>query len=597
MVEFEKASAGSEWSEVAMKAPLRKWGRGNRQAEDLRIRSRREEIFWAHSHLPKAAGRGEAGKSEPVRREPEGRGGLIRHTAIAATLLNGLLVTSVILLVAMLVPGSLPTANGGDESAGDALATPSAFQEPVAQGLAVTENRESEPQSAAEQAGIRVPAQRNQPTATETTSSWSAAMIEEVLTAIEESNESGVPARSSVAAVSGATVHPPLDIASAASVAHPGTTSSSILQKRPPADQSALPDAGFPDRPVEAPARTAEARRFGAQAQDASNTSAETGVRLIKSGAAAVVTADSTSPIDPDSLAAAAEPSGDGELTDGGDRELADGQLDALAEAGGVGAFANLDVMDEQPSDNEIRAQIEPDIATAAADVTPEVTRFAPVTANVNMRAGADFDAAVITVVSAGTEVGVIGCDSWCEVVFTGERGWIYQSFVSDGLVDGNSGGVERSDAAHIGGSGGASGDLGETGATASASADVGNSPASSEGSTGVDTTAAVQSAGELGAAANVQVAAGTPLISADGAPIGMVRNFTTDATGQTFVVVDLREELGTAVPSIRLRAEHVLTADRHARLRFTRAQLVNSLATTIGRPGDASSGLTPRAP
>jgi hypothetical protein len=319
-------------------------------------------------------------------------------------------------------------------------------------------------------------------------------------------------------------------------------------------------------------------------------------VRLIRPSEETIATVDAISPIDPDGLAATAEPSSDGELTVGGDREPADGQLDALVEAGGAGAFANLEAMDEQPSGSEIRAQVEPDSATAAADVTPEVTRFAPVTANVNMRAGPDFDAAVITVVSAGTEVGVIGCDSWCEVVFTGERGWIYQSFVSDGLVDGNSGDVERSDAAHVGGSGGASGDPGDAGTTASASADVGNSPASSVGSTAGD-AAAAQSAGELGAAVNLEVAAGTPLISADGAPIGMVRDFTTDATGQTFVVVDLREELGTAVPSIRLRAEHVLTADRHARLRFTRAQLVNSLATTIGRPGDASSGLTPRAP
>jgi hypothetical protein len=573
MFRFEKASAGSEWSEVAMKAPLRKWGLVNRQTEGLRVRGRKEEAFRAHSHLPKVPGRREAVKSDPVTREPRRRGRRIRNTAIAATLLNGLLVTSVIMLIAMLVPGGLPTANVGEESTGDAAAE-FAYQELVEQGLAVAENkRESEPPSAAKQSvaglidSIRVPAQRDQPAAIEAASNWSAAAIEEVLAATEEPNESSSPTRTIVAAGRDASSLPPVDNASTASTAHPVAASSSILQKRPPTDQSALPDTEFPDPLVEAPAFGAEGRRPGAQAPDASNKSADAGVRMIKFGEQAVATVDPTTPIEPESPATAAtEPSGNSEHTAGVHPQPADARPDEFPETGGAGAFANLDEIGEQPSAGAIAEQTEPDVATAGAEVTSEVTRSAPVTATVNMRAGPDLDAAVITVVSAGTEVGVIGCDSWCEVVFGGERGWIYQSFVSDGLLNGNSSDVARSGSTDAGasGGGGTNGDLGGSG------------------------TAHAQSASEAAAAVDMQIAAGTPLISADGAPIGMVREFHTDANGQTFVVVDLTEGVGI-VPSIRLRVEHVLAAGQHARLNFTRAQFVNALPQSAA---EASAGI-----
>ena len=55
-----------------------------------------------------------------------------------------------------------------------------------------------------------------------------------------------------------------------------------------------------------------------------------------------------------------------------------------------------------------------------------------PATANswVNMRSGPDNDAAIITVVAAGAEVSVMGCNFWCEVVVDGQQGWIYQDFL-----------------------------------------------------------------------------------------------------------------------------------------------------------------------
>jgi hypothetical protein len=525
------------------------------ESECLRVRDPNEEPYVAPSHSTEKPGylgsvSRRAGYHQPAAHKPDGRGKPSRNVAIAATVLNGLVVLSVISLTAMLVPGSLPTANGGDRSTGSALPAGAAHQEPAEKGWAVAkDDRESEPPTAAEQSA--------------------AGLVDSNLAGIEEPNESSAPKRSSVAAGRGATSLPPVDNASAASAAHPVAASSSILQKRPPADQFASPDSAFPDRLVEAPAWAAEGRR-PMQAPNASSQSADTGVRLIKFGEEPVATSDSTEPDRP--RTAATEPSDDGGLPAGIDPQPADGPPDglALSDTGGASAFAHVDRIDGQFSVGEI-APAEPDIASAGAEVTPEVTRSAPVRVTVNMRAEPSLDAPIITVLSEGTEVGVIGCDGWCEVVFADKRGWIYGSLISDGFADSNSGAVTSSGVAGGGGSGGAG----------TASVDVGDLPASSENAPGSYTSAAAQSAGETATASNLPIAAGTPLISADGAPIGMVRDITTDATGQTFVVVDLEGELSTAVPSIRLRIEHVLAADRHAQLKFTRAQVVNSLPTS----------------
>lgn len=49
----------------------------------------------------------------------------------------------------------------------------------------------------------------------------------------------------------------------------------------------------------------------------------------------------------------------------------------------------------------------------------------------VNMRAGPDNDAEVLTVVPGGAELRArTGCAHWCEVVYEGRRGYIYKSFI-----------------------------------------------------------------------------------------------------------------------------------------------------------------------
>ena len=58
--------------------------------------------------------------------------------------------------------------------------------------------------------------------------------------------------------------------------------------------------------------------------------------------------------------------------------------------------------------------------------------REAKVTTAVNLRAGPKDEAKVIAVVPARETVQLINCDGWCEVVFQGQRGWIYKSFIRE---------------------------------------------------------------------------------------------------------------------------------------------------------------------
>jgi hypothetical protein len=67
--------------------------------------------------------------------------------------------------------------------------------------------------------------------------------------------------------------------------------------------------------------------------------------------------------------------------------------------------------------------------ADATTDAAPQ--RMATATSDVRLRAGRSAGSAVLGVVPAGSEVGVVSCDGWCEVVFAGKRGFVYKSYVS----------------------------------------------------------------------------------------------------------------------------------------------------------------------
>lgn len=66
---------------------------------------------------------------------------------------------------------------------------------------------------------------------------------------------------------------------------------------------------------------------------------------------------------------------------------------------------------------------------TAAAHAAPAFS-----TANVNMRAGPDIDFPRVDLIPEGTRVEVRGClsdESWCDVVWGGNRGWVISEYLA----------------------------------------------------------------------------------------------------------------------------------------------------------------------
>jgi Bacterial SH3 domain len=58
------------------------------------------------------------------------------------------------------------------------------------------------------------------------------------------------------------------------------------------------------------------------------------------------------------------------------------------------------------------------------------VIRIARAIMHVNMRAGPSNDQAVVMKIPEGSPLEVVKCHQWCEVIFAGRRGWVYQGFI-----------------------------------------------------------------------------------------------------------------------------------------------------------------------
>jgi hypothetical protein len=56
--------------------------------------------------------------------------------------------------------------------------------------------------------------------------------------------------------------------------------------------------------------------------------------------------------------------------------------------------------------------------------------RIARAIMHVNMRAGPSNDQAVVMRIPEGSPLEVVNCHQWCEVIFAGRRGWVYQGFI-----------------------------------------------------------------------------------------------------------------------------------------------------------------------
>jgi hypothetical protein len=70
-------------------------------------------------------------------------------------------------------------------------------------------------------------------------------------------------------------------------------------------------------------------------------------------------------------------------------------------------------------------------IETSAAGKAPDAVRIGRIASGVRLRAGPSNAEAVLGTLPKGAAVEVIGCRAWCEVLFNGQRGWIYKSFLA----------------------------------------------------------------------------------------------------------------------------------------------------------------------
>jgi hypothetical protein len=83
----------------------------------------------------------------------------------------------------------------------------------------------------------------------------------------------------------------------------------------------------------------------------------------------------------------------------------------------------------EEPPPVDTPSPIETGSVKRADDPPP--TRTARIVSDVNMRAGPSNSQSVLAAISRGRSVEVISCRQWCEVVFAGQRGWVYRSFIA----------------------------------------------------------------------------------------------------------------------------------------------------------------------
>ncbi len=107
-----------------------------------------------------------------------------------------------------------------------------------------------------------------------------------------------------------------------------------------------------------------------------------------------------------------------------------DFRVEPSAAAGDDEAAAEVPDAASAPAIDEEPAQTASFAPPAEAEAEEVKTRTAAVNSDVNMRIGPDNDAKVIKALPRNSEVEVIGCKLWCEVIHAGKRGYIYKSFI-----------------------------------------------------------------------------------------------------------------------------------------------------------------------
>lgn len=106
----------------------------------------------------------------------------------------------------------------------------------------------------------------------------------------------------------------------------------------------------------------------------------------------------------------------------------------AFAEPEPAAAAPAMPAPPQQETSTETAAAMPAPAEDAAPEATdePADVRTARVKTAVNMRAGPENEATVLTVLPSGAEIGLVdGCKHWCEVTYDGRRGYVYKSFLS----------------------------------------------------------------------------------------------------------------------------------------------------------------------
>jgi hypothetical protein len=131
--------------------------------------------------------------------------------------------------------------------------------------------------------------------------------------------------------------------------------------------------------------------------------------------------------VTPDELAERPVPAAE---PDGLERIGVEGKRTAEGRIGTGQQIANS--TSEQPPPADAPSSLPSAIETASVERAddPPAIRFARVVSDVNMRAGPSNGQAVLATISRGSPVEVINCRQWCEVIFAGQRGWVYKSFI-----------------------------------------------------------------------------------------------------------------------------------------------------------------------
>jgi hypothetical protein len=89
----------------------------------------------------------------------------------------------------------------------------------------------------------------------------------------------------------------------------------------------------------------------------------------------------------------------------------------------------------EEPSRRDVLSSQSPADETGAK--APVAIQVARTISGANMRAGPNNGQQVLATIPRGSSIEVIKCRDWCEVVFAGQRGWVYKAFIRAPLADG----------------------------------------------------------------------------------------------------------------------------------------------------------------